>query len=380
MYRDLVYIAVALFTWGIGEGMFLIFDPIYLTQLGAEPVKVGAILGSIGINMVVTQIPAGYLADRFGRRALLLAAWILGVISTGIMAGAVNLSWFVIGRLAYGLTAWVMTPLNSYITAARGKMSVGRAITLVSATYSAGSIVGPFFGGVVGDWIGLRATYGISAGIFLLSTVVIWQVRSQPIDLPPVEGRNFTWLKNSRFSWYLVFVFLTMFSIYLPQPLTPNFLQEIRGYHLSEIGGLMSVGNFGVVILNLVFGQFAARTGFLLSQVSVALFALILWRGGNLFFYGLGYFFVSGYRVARSLATAQVRDFVASSRMGLAYGITETASLVATIFAPPLAGLLYSYMPSIIYPVSTVLIIFMLMVNIAFHRFVNRAPQSQSIS
>ncbi len=63
--------AASLLTWGIGEGMFFYFQPIYLQKLGASPIGIGSILGAIGLIMAFTQLPAGYLADRFGRRPLI---------------------------------------------------------------------------------------------------------------------------------------------------------------------------------------------------------------------------------------------------------------------------------------------------------------------
>jgi len=68
MSRDLILIAISMFTWGVGEGMFLYFQPIYLQQLGADPVRIGAILGGFGLMMTISHMPAGYLADRLGRR------------------------------------------------------------------------------------------------------------------------------------------------------------------------------------------------------------------------------------------------------------------------------------------------------------------------
>ncbi|MBE0699796.1 MAG: hypothetical protein IH586_22960, partial [Anaerolineaceae bacterium] len=37
MPRDLKIMAVSLFTWGVGEGMFLIFQSITLEKWGANP-------------------------------------------------------------------------------------------------------------------------------------------------------------------------------------------------------------------------------------------------------------------------------------------------------------------------------------------------------
>jgi MFS family permease len=86
MSSDLILLGVSLMTWGVGEAMFLIFQPLYLQQLGASPVTIGAILGAAGIAMAAAHIPAGHLADRIGRRPLILAAWMMGIVATWVMA------------------------------------------------------------------------------------------------------------------------------------------------------------------------------------------------------------------------------------------------------------------------------------------------------
>jgi len=75
MIRDLILVSLSLMIWGIGEGMFLFFQPLYLQQLGADPILIGTIIGMVGIAMTISHLPAGYLADRIGRRPLILAAW-----------------------------------------------------------------------------------------------------------------------------------------------------------------------------------------------------------------------------------------------------------------------------------------------------------------
>ena len=59
---------------------------------------------------------------------------------------------------------------------------MGRAITFISMMYNAGSVLGPITGGWVGDHFGLRQVYFISAGIFILSTIVLLFIASQPRD------------------------------------------------------------------------------------------------------------------------------------------------------------------------------------------------------
>jgi predicted MFS family arabinose efflux permease len=235
-------------------------------------------------------------------------------------------------------------------------MSPVRAMTLLSAAYNLGAVVGPISGGWIGARLGLRSVYLISAGIFLVSTVVLFFLRPQARDVhDPAAPPESLW-KNTRFISFLGLIFLAMFVMYLPQPLAPRFLQNERGLSLESIGLLGSVGSLGNAVLALVLGQIAARSGFLLAEVSVAVFSLLLWKGTNLGWYAMGYFLLGGFRSTRSLIYAQVRPLIHPAQMGLAYGVAETASALAVMLAPLLAGLLYTQEPGRVYWVSAVLI------------------------
>jgi hypothetical protein len=129
---------------------------------------------------------------------------------------------------------------------------------------------------------------------------------------------------------------------------------------------LGSVGSFGNAALNLILGQFAARTGFLLAQVSVAFFSLVLWKGMGVPWYALGYFLLGGYRAARSFIYAQARPLVHPAQMGLAYGVAETFNSLSMTLAPLLAGVLYTRAPVVVYPISLVLLGVAILLSIAF--------------
>jgi MFS transporter, ACDE family, multidrug resistance protein len=165
--RNLIYIALALLTWGFGEGMFFEFVPIYLEkQFLLSKVQIGWVLGAFGLSMAVTHIPAGRLADRFGRRQLLFAAWVVGLVSTLIMARALILPIYLIGLFGYGLTAFVASPLSSYVTAARGKWPVSTVLSLTTATFGMGMVLGPLAGGWIGDHYGMRTSFWVAAVVF----------------------------------------------------------------------------------------------------------------------------------------------------------------------------------------------------------------------
>jgi len=368
MNRDLILIALSMMTWGLGEGMFYFFQPLYLQELGADPLQIGSILGLVGLVMTLSFLPAGFLSDRFGRRPLLRLAWIMGTAATLIMAFANSMPLLVVGMALYGSTGFVTVPLYSYMTAARGRFSVGRVLTLNSAFYNLGFILGPLIGGSIGERIGLQANFRAAAGVFVFSTMIIFLVRSQPVE-QPADGNQAPGVKvlwQGDYRRFVLLVFFVMFGIYLPQPLSQNFLQNERGVGLAVIGQLLSVRSAGIVILNLGLGQLNARLGFFLTQIFMGLFALLVWLGDSLPFYFAGYLLMGSYITARGLIIAQGRVLVQAANMGLAYGMLETAMAAAMVLGPPLAGLLYEINPNSIYFISLALIAAGLIANLMF--------------
>lgn len=363
MTRDLRLVALALFIWGIGEGMFFYFQPLYIQELGAEPLEIGAILGGAGLAMTLAHIPAGALADLIGRKHLMTLSWGLGMLAGGMMFLARGLPVFVAGLYIYSFTAFVIAPLSSYITAARDSWTVSRALTTVYGIYSAGAVLGPILGGELAERLGLRPVYGVASALFLVSTVVILIVRTQPIEPRDASLRYGALLRDGRLLRFLLLVSSVAFALYLSWPLTPNFLQEVRGLSLSRLGLVGALNALGGMALNLTLGRLAPRRAYLISQAMVGASVILIWQGTGLPWFALGYFLAGGFRTSHSLVSAQVETLVRRREIGLAYGLAETVQSAAIIAAPPLAGWLFSIEPSLPYPVSLGLISSMLVIS-----------------
>ncbi len=351
-HRDLYLVALSLFIWGIGEGLFYIFQPLYIQKLGADPILIGTVLGINAVGMTLSQIPAGYLADRVGRRPVMWFTWVMGVISALVMASARNLTGFVVGLLLYGLTSAVLAPMNSYISHARGDWSVGRAVTFSSAAFSIGAIIGPLIGGAIGERFGLRNVYWLAAALFLVSTLVILFIHKQPVEARSVEEAQLSLLRNPRFLMSLGLILMIMFSMYLPIPLAANFLQNERGLSLASIGQLGSLQNLGNAVFALALGHLPALTAFLAGEAALLAVSLLLWKGSGMGLFGLAFFLMGGYRLSRTLSVAFVQPLVGKNQVGLAFGFVETINNLALILTPVLAGLLYDRRPELVFGVS----------------------------
>lgn len=367
MNRSLLFVAVALLLWGFGEGMFFNFVPIYLdNQFHLSESEIGLVLGSFGFSMAITHIPAGRLADRLGRRPLLILAWLLGLISALIMGLARILPLFLVGLFGYGLTAFVSSPLSSYVTAARGKWPIGTVLSLTTATFALGMVLGPVTGGWIGDQYGMRMSFLVAAGIFVLSTASILLIERQPIDHHDPKAPPIRLIHNQSFVILMSVMALAIFAMYLAQPLTPNFLEGVRGLSLSEAGIIFTAGAFGNSMMAILLSRIPPRRGFLLAQSLVILFALLIWKGSSLPIYALGYLLLGGFRAARPMALAQAHALIHDSQMGVSYGVFETVNAVIFILTPPLAGILFERDPMIVYPLSIGLITISILVSYFF--------------
>ena len=353
IHHDLAIVAISAFIWGLGEGLFIFFLPLALQRWNSDAVQIGAVLSMIGVTMAVVQIPAGYFSDRFGTRPIILASLLLGIASAIVMAAARSLPFFVVGLLAYGCTSFISAPMNSYVTSLRGSWTVQRAVTFRAAAFQVGAIVGPIVGGWIANTAGLSTVFWYSAGLFLASTLIMSLAR-RPLVLEHQEAsiQLISPIANPRFLGLLAVVFFTIIAVSVPQQLTSLYLQNVHHISIQQIGIMGTIASIGAAIIMFFLGNLSVSTGMFIGQLLLAGFALLMWRGQGAIAYYVGYFFVGGYQLYRSMAMAFSRTLVKVGDTGLAYGLVETGNALAVVVAPLAAGFLYNYRPEAVYIAS----------------------------
>jgi MFS family permease len=355
--RDNGLMAFSLFTWGTGEGLFFYIQPLVLRDMGADPVAIGSILALAALAAGLSHIPTGYLADRFGRKPILVAGWTLGLLTCVLMFAARDLRVFVPALVAFTFTGFVVAPINGYVAAARGTQTVQRALTMVSAAFWAGTVVSPAIGGFIATTFSVRTVFGVAAVIFTVSTAAMLLLSSQPrLAPPPGERRYGALLGNRQFLGFLLLTLSALLAIQIGLPLMPNFVAEVRGLEVGVVGALGSVASLGAVAFNLIIGRLRApRRGLMLGQAMIVLAMALLVTASAAPWLVLAYFFRAGWQVAHNMAVAQVSRVVSTTEIGLALGLTETASAIALVLGPLLAGVLYTASPFLPFQASLAL-------------------------
>src|SRR4030088_115953 len=163
--------ATQLFTL-IGFGLGLPFLPMYVQSLGVtERAQVaiwsGVISGSAALTMAVLAPVWGVLADRYGRKPMLVRSMRGGAVVIAAM-GFVGDVWQLLAvRLVQGGVTGSQAAAAALVAAATPAHQVGFALGLVGTAVQIGNTVGPAIGGAPLGRLGFRGSF-LLGGILLL--------------------------------------------------------------------------------------------------------------------------------------------------------------------------------------------------------------------
>ncbi|MCH7481693.1 MAG: MFS transporter [Chloroflexi bacterium] len=153
--------------------------PRFVTELGGSVLVVGLALSSYAAARLITNIPAGMLSERIGRRPVIIAGAI-GVGIFGSLSGtAATIPVFMAYRFMMGLfSAMAITTSNAAIADITTVENRGRTLSLVSGAHLVMGIAAPGLGGIVGELVGIRVPFYASGVPAIL--VGIWALARLP--------------------------------------------------------------------------------------------------------------------------------------------------------------------------------------------------------
>src|SRR4030042_1974226 len=124
--------------------------PQYALSFSIPIALVGWVVSAFALARVVIDIPAGFLADRFGRKRTMIFGLILIILSSIGAGTAGNYTWLIIARIVGGVgSALYMTSSITWVVQISAGESRGRYMSLYSGLVFAGTAFGPTVGGYV---------------------------------------------------------------------------------------------------------------------------------------------------------------------------------------------------------------------------------------
>jgi predicted MFS family arabinose efflux permease len=345
-------VALSFFLWGVGEGLWFYIQPLYPESLGATPSQAGVTLGLMGVGRLAAILPFTLGLTRFPSRMVFLPGYICGPLSMAV--AVVAPSWQVAGLafFLYGITSAALIPISLYIAQAEAldptrhpETSLHTMLTFIWAANSAGIIIAPPLGGLLGQVVGLRAVFALSGLWFGLSLLVVWGVPSYPSPAPPPRQQA-QGLAGNRAFWALVVVFALLFvAAPLAKAFYPTYLGEVQGYSTALLGVMGMMSAVGITLSSLGLGRMAAWTAFWLGQglIIIGLVVLALWHEPPLV--ALGYALTGSWYAMRPVTTSLISQVVQEHQRGAAFATIELLVAGGTLLAPFIAGRLYERGP-----------------------------------
>ena len=214
----------------------------------------------------VLQILIGPISDRIGRRKTMLGALSLFLLATVGTLVAPNAETFLVFRMAQAVVAAGMVLSRAIVRDMVPGAQAASMIGYVTMGMSIVPMIGPVIGGVLDEFIGWQANFGL---LLLLGCVVLWLVWADQGETAQVSNTSLAQqfrqypllLKSQRFWGYVLcagFSSGTFFAYLGGAPYVGN---EVFGLSSSEIGVLFALTAIGYAAGNFLAGRFSVRLG-----------------------------------------------------------------------------------------------------------------------
>ena len=174
---NLISVWFGCFFTGLAISQILPFLPLYVAQLGVSSHEALSMWSGLtfSITFLVSAIVSpmwGSLADRKGRKLMLLRASLGMAIAILLQAFATNVWQLLLLRGVMGLTSGYIPNAMALVASQVPRERSGWALSTLSTAQISGVIGGPLMGGFLADHVGLRAVFIITAILLMVSFLV----------------------------------------------------------------------------------------------------------------------------------------------------------------------------------------------------------------
>ena len=267
--RNLVILCIAMFVTMIGMSSCIPFLPLYVRELGINTASEerfwsGMVMAGPYFLSIITVPIWGALGDKYGKKTMILRAVIGLAIAMSLMSFATNVHQLFILRIIQGGVSGFIAAALAFISSNTPHERTGYAIGLFQSSIAAGNIIGPFFGGVMGDLIGIRQVFLIVGACCLISGILVsLYLKEKKSEITEKKGEtvisNLKYvLKNREMALVLILIIISQIGIFYTFPIFPFFLETLDTpkEYLSTMTGVF-IGIIG--ILSIVFAPYWGR-------------------------------------------------------------------------------------------------------------------------
>ena len=182
--RNVSIIASNWLMMGLGDGAVVSYLYLYAVQLGASPTQVGLIAAARAIASVSIKPLGGYLADKYGRKAVIVPATFATALAYLLFSFSRSWTHLAVLSAVQGL-CWILDPaVMAIVSDSMPLEATGRYRSYCDAGWWVGAILGPSMGAWVvsrrGLVTGTRTLYVLAFTLFLAAAFIrLWLIETR---------------------------------------------------------------------------------------------------------------------------------------------------------------------------------------------------------
>ena len=329
------------------------FIPLYVRDLGVTDTAAaarwaGAIGAASAVTMAIAQPFWGSLADRHGRRIMVLRSLAAASITLVLMGLARHPWQLLVLRLLQGAFTGTLAASNALVATSVPRERLGSSLGLMQVALFGGTSVGPLVGGVIADRLGYRASCFAAGGLVLVSLLLVVTLVRESFTPLPAAARRPGVLADSRRLLAVPGLVLVMGVTFLIQygnsvvaPILALFVYELANgtKAASTAGAIMAGTGVASALAAVLVGRLGDRLGHrrllpvcLLGAALVCLPQALVRSPGELFAWRLALgVFLGGLMPSTN---ALLAGLVPAERRGSAFGLGATAISLANAIGP----------------------------------------------
>jgi len=248
------------------------------------------ILASSSLAVAVPLSPFwGVLAERYSRKAIILRSLLVEAIAFALAAVCTDVWQFLGVKLLLGLSYGNIAILMATQSLVTPDRSVGTAVGIIQMASTIAMSVGPLFGSLIINTLGIRAMFGVDAALALSAALIIVFAFKEPAQRDrstPLLSRLKVGLRQVAavppVRWNFLGWFLIYAGIAAIDPFLPVLIDQMAGGVDSAtligtlLAGYGALTAIGTPIAGRLADRFGAERLFLVAAPSLALISFAI--------------------------------------------------------------------------------------------------------
>lgn len=353
--RPLLVIFLIVFFDLVCFGIVIPFLPFFAREFGANAFIWSIIMATFSVAQLLFAPFWGSLSDRIGRRPVLLISIFLGALSMAALAFANSILTIFLCRLFAGIFSANISTATAYIADSTSEENRAKGMGIIGAGFGLGFIFGPAIGGALSPW-GIHVPLLFAAGLGLANFLLACVILREPLtDLAAREKnrRRFGWA-TLRAAWErsntrlpILLFFLSTFAFTQLEVSFGFFVQDRFG--LDARGASYLLAWMGIIMV-LVQGGLIGRLSKKFGETKLVLVGLMAMAFSLLaaafspailpFTIALAVIALGNGLVNPSLSSLMSKA-APKQETGAYMGLYQSASAMARVLGPPVAGFVY---------------------------------------